>query len=263
MQKIFFYISLFIFISVLFSCNRRIRYIYNENDKFDTIYEYKVKSEPYRLKSNDVLHIKITTIDPDINNLFKIDEQSNDLTRSQGGGNFFLSGFTVNDTGYVQIPILGSLKASGLTVSEFRNDVISNTQDYLKEAIVNVKLVSFKISFLGEVLNTGTQYIYQDNIDILEAFARAGGVTEYADMRKVTVVRQEKDTRLVYNLDLTQRDILTSEKFYLYPDDIIIVEPVKAKIAQVNIRDYMFFLSALTSAITTTVIVINLFSNSN
>jgi polysaccharide export outer membrane protein len=260
MRKTIFYLSFFLFVLIIFSCNKRIRYIYQENFKSDTIYEYKVISEPYKLKPNDVLHIKITTTNPDINNLFKIDEQANNLSSSQGGGNFFLSGFTVNDSGMVQIPILGDLKASGKTVYEFRNEVIGKTQEYLKEAIVNVKLVSFKISFLGEVLNTGTQYIYQDNIDILEALARVGGVTEYADMRKVTVVRQEDDNRLVYKLDLTNRDLLISEKFYLYPDDIIIVEPIKAKIAQMNVRDYFFFFSAISSVLSTTVIVISLFS---
>ncbi len=263
MQKNLFYIFLFLLSSSLFSCNRHIRYIQKEKGNADSVSVYTVNSEPYRLKPNDVLHIKITTIDPDINNLFKIDEQNNDLTRSQGGGNFFLSGFTVNDTGMVQIPILGVLEAKGKTVTEFRNEVISKTHEYLKEAIINVKLVSFKVSFLGEIMNTGTQYIYQDNIDILEALSRAGGVTEYADIRNVMVVRQENDKRIVYQMDLTRRDILISEKFYLYPDDIVIVEPIKAKIAQMNIRDYMYFLSAMTSVISTTAIVINLFSNSN
>jgi polysaccharide export outer membrane protein len=261
MQKNLFYISLILLSASLFSCNRHIRYIQKEKGSADSVNVYKVNSEPYRLKPNDVLHIKITTIDPDINNLFKIDEQNNDLTRSQSGGNFFLSGFTVNDTGMVQIPILGVLEAQGKTVTEFRNEVISKTHEYLKEAIVNVKLVSFKVSFLGEIMNTGTQYIYQDNIDILEALSRAGGVTEYADIRNVMVVRQENDERIVYQMDLTRRDILMSEKFYLYPDDIVIVEPIKAKIAQMNIRDYMYFLSAMTSVISTTAIVINLFSN--
>jgi polysaccharide export outer membrane protein len=112
-------------------------------------------------------------------------------------------------------------------------------------------------------LNAGTQYVYQDNIDILEALARAGGVSEYADMRNVTVVRQKNDKRLVYKLDLTERDILTSEKFYLYPDDIVIVEPIKAKIAQMNVRDYFFFFTSLSSVLSTTVIIINLLSNPN
>ncbi len=263
MQKQSFFFIFLLTISLLFSCNNRIRYIYKEKDNFDTVYEYKVISEPYRLKPNDVLHIKITTTNPEINSLFKIDEQANDISRTQGGGNFYLSGFTVNDSGQVQIPILGNLEANGKTVYEFRNDVVLKTQEYLKEAIVNVKLVSFKISFLGEVLNTGTQYVYQDNIDILEALARAGGVSEYADMRNVTVVRQKNDKRLVYKLDLTERDILTSEKFYLYPDDIVIVEPIKAKIAQMNVRDYFFFFTSLSSVLSTTVIIINLLSNPN
>ncbi len=255
----------FLLISVLIlihfsSCNRHVRYIYKEDQKADTVYTYSIKSEPYRLKPNDVLQIKIITPDPDINKLFKIDEQSNNINQNMNGSNFYLSGFTVNDTGYVQIPVLGNIKAEGKTVSEFRSDVTTKTHQYLKNAIVNVKFVSFKISFLGEVNNKGPVYIYQDNIDILEAVSRAGGVSDYADMRNVTVVRNENNMRLVYKLDLTQRKLLTSDKFYLYPDDIIIINPIKAKIAQMNFKDYFFFFSAVTSALSTTAIIINLFA---
>ncbi len=243
------------------SCNRRIRYIFNKDQKVDTVYKYQVQSEPYKLKSNDVLHVKINTTDEDINKLFQIDNQQSNNSRNNSGGEFYLTGFTVNDSGYVQIPILGSIPAQGKTVQEFRSDVTLKTFEYLNDAIVNVKFVSFKVSFLGEVNNEGSIFIYQDNIDILEAIARAGGISEYGNLSNVTVIRQEKDERLVYKLDLTKRELLTSNKFYLYPDDVIIVEPVKAKMVQMNFRDYLFFFSALSSTLTTTVIVINLFSS--
>ncbi len=246
------------FVILVSSCNKRVRYIHKKNQEKDTIYSYNVNSGKYKLKPNDVLHIKINTTDENINKLFKIGNEAGNNNRGNNGGEFYLSGFTVNDTGYVQIPILGILPAAGKTVSEFRSDVTSKTHEYLNDAIVNVKFVSFKISFLGEVNHAGPIYIYQDNIDILEAIARVGGITGYADLTKVTVVRKEKDKRIVYQLDLSKRELLTSQKFYLYPDDIVIVEPIKAKIAQMNIRDYLFFLSALSSALTTSVLIINL-----
>jgi len=247
-----------ILIIISSSCNKRVRYIYKKDTNQDTIYTYNVSSSKYKLKSNDVLHIQISTTDEDISKLFQVGDLSGNNSRSNNGGEFYLSGFTVNDTGYVQIPILGSLPAEGKTVAEFRSDVTSKTHEYLNDAIVNVKFVSFKISFLGEVNRKGPVYIYQDNIDILEAVARAGGVTGYADLSKVTVVRKGENQRIVYQLDLSDRELLTSQKFYLYPDDIIIVEPIKAKIAQMNIRDYLFFLSAFSSALTTVVLIINL-----
>ncbi|MCF6366006.1 MAG: polysaccharide export protein [Bacteroidales bacterium] len=256
-------ITVIILVMLSTSCNRRIRYIYKENQKNDTVYLYNVKSEPYKLKPNDVLHVKINTTDPEINKLFRLDEAGSSQNRSNNGGEFYLTGFTVNDSGYVQIPILGSILAENKTVQEFRSDVTEKTYKYLNNAIVNVKFVSFKISFLGEVNNEGSVFIYQDNIDILEAVSRAGGITEYGNMSKVTVVRKENNKRLVYNLDLTKRELLSSNKFYLYPDDIVIVEPIKAKIVQMNFRDYLFFFSALSSALTTTVIVISLFSTGN
>ncbi|NPA68941.1 MAG: hypothetical protein GXO50_10070 [Chlorobi bacterium] len=261
MKRILFFLLTVTLIIIFGSCNRRVRYIYKEDQKADSIYVYPVKSEKYRLKPGDVLHIKIITTEQKINNLFKIDEQTNNLNQNMNGGNFYLSGFTVNDTGYVQIPVLGALKAEDKTVTEFRSDVTAKAHEYLKDAIVNVKLVSFKLSFLGEVTHKGPVYIYQDNIDILEAVSRAGGVTDYADMSNVTVVRNQDGKRLVYKLDLTNRNLLTSDKFYLYPDDIIIVNPLKTKIAKLNLKDYFFFFSALSSMISTTALIISIFSN--
>ncbi|NPA44024.1 MAG: polysaccharide export protein [Chlorobi bacterium] len=253
------YILIFSILIFLFaSCNKSVRYIYDGEQDVDSTYMYQVKSSKYKLKPNDVLHIQISTTDEEISKLFKVGDLGGNNSRSNNGGEFYLSGFTVNDTGYVQVPILGFIPAAGKTVAEFREDVTRRTHEYLTDAIVNVKFVSFKISFLGEVNRKGPIYIYQDNIDILEAVARAGGVTEYANIKKVTVVRKEEDKRIVYNLDLSDRNLLTSQKFYLYPDDIIIIEPVKAKIAQVNIKEYMFFLSAISSALTTVVLVLNL-----
>ncbi len=260
MKHISFLILSVLILVVFSSCNRKVRYIYNNNQNIDSVYTYPVKSEPYRLKPNDVLQIKIVTTEPDINTLFKIDERVNNNNQNASASNFYLSGFTVNDTGYVEIPILGNIEADGKTVSEFRNEVTSKTHQYLKNAIVNVKFVSFKISFLGEVNNKGPVYIYQDNIDILEAVSRAGGVSDYADMQNVTVVRNENNKRLVYKINLTQRALLTSDKFYLYPDDIVIINPIDAKIAKMNLRDYFFFFSALSSTISTTALIINLFA---
>lgn len=254
--------KIFIFLIVssvilLNSCNKRIRYIYKKDQALDSVFSYKTNSKEYILKPNDLLHINIITTDKKINELFQVGDLSGNNSRSSSGGEFYLSGFTVNDSGYVQIPILGSVLATGKTVPQFRADVTSKTHEFLNDAIVNVKFVSFKISFLGEVKHEGPIYIYQDNIDVLEAVARAGGITEYGNMEDVTIVRKAKGNRIVYKLDLTNRALLSSERFYLYPDDIVIVKPVKGKTVKANLRDYVFMLSAISTSITTVVLVLS------
>ena len=259
MNKIYFLTVITISVLIFSSCTRKMKYIYKEEKLSDSIHVYNVKSEKYKLKSYDVLNIKIVTTEPKINELFEINGQKNNSNQSESS--LYLSGFSVNDSGYVQIPIIGTLKAAGKTVTQFRSELTKKTHEFLKEAIVNVKLVSFKISFLGEVNNKGPVYIYQDNIDVLEAVSRAGGVTDYADMKNVTVIRNSQNKRLVYKLDLTRRELLTSEKFYLYPNDIIIVDPVKSKIARINFQDYFFFFSALSSALSTTALILSIVRN--
>jgi polysaccharide export outer membrane protein len=243
------------------SCNsKNLKYLTNNNRQIsDTVRHFENTSNTdYRLRKDDLLYIKILTTDEKINLLFNIGENSTNTTRSGQGGEFFLSGFTVNDSGYIKVPVLGDFKVIGKNMNEVRKMVQDRTDKYLIKAITDVKFVSFKITFLGETRSQGPIYIYQEKIDFLEAIGRAGGVTDFGDIKHIKVIRPTEKGYSEFFVDLTDPVILNSSNLYLYPNDIVIIDPIKNKAFRNTAQDYFMLVSILTSAISTVFLILNL-----
>jgi len=251
-------ILLTILVILLFpSCiSKTIKYIQDKDEIFEQVYEYENIPADYKIKKQDILYVKITSTNKDINEYFNLSARTN--TTNIQNSNFYLDGFTVSDSGYIKVPVLGELQVEGLTVKEANDLLQQKTDEHLNNAIANLKLVSFYIDFLGEVHKQGRVTVMQDNINILDALAMAGGINDYGDKRNVLVVRKTKDGTKTFRVDLTQRDLLTSDKFYLLPYDMVIVEPVANKTFRMNITDYTLILTTLTSTITMVLLILNL-----
>jgi polysaccharide export outer membrane protein len=247
------YLLFFVSLSVILnSCNTKsIKYFEHKNrSQNDSVWFYpNGVQEEYKLHINDLLYIKILTTDNRINALFNIGENASNNSRSSQGGEFFLSGFTVNDTGYIKVPVLGDFKVVGKTMPEVRKMVQARTDELLIKAITNVKLVSYKISFIGEVNTQGSILIYQERIDFPEALARVGGLTEYADIKHVKVLRPDSNGYTEFYVDLSDINFLKSQNIYLYPNDLVIVDENKNKAFRNATQDYFMLVSMLTSTI--------------
>lgn len=251
---------LFIILVVLLfpSCiTKSIKYIQDKNEVFEQIYEYENVPSDYVIQKQDILYIKISSTNKDINEYFNIEKTMTANTNPQNLS-FYLDGFTVNDTGYIKLPVLGSIKVEGLTVKEANQRLQEKTDQHLNNAIANLKLVSFYIDFLGEVNKQGRITVLQDNINILDAIAMAGGISDFGDKTNILIVRKTKNGTKTFRVDLTKRSLLNSDKFYLLPYDILIVEPVANKTFRMNITDYTLILSTLSSTITMILLILNL-----
>jgi polysaccharide export outer membrane protein len=249
-------------ILILSSCNKKYTYLYQKDYSKDSSVIFTEKSELYKLKTNDVLHISITSNNEELTKQFKVDKQdNNNLSSNSGGGNFYLTGFTIDPNGDIEIPVLGKIHVGGKTISEARQTIIEKTNEKLVDAIVNVKLVSFKFSTLGKFNSEKTVYIYQEKINILEAISTAGGLSQYADLRKIQVLRENENGKELFNVDLTNQSLLSSNKFYIYPNDIIIAGSLKSNSFRMNLQEYMYILSALTTSVSTIVLILQLKSN--
>jgi len=128
----------------------------------------------------------------------------------------------------------------------------------INDAIVAVKLVSFRVTFLGEVAQQGTHTFYRDRLNILEAIANIGGITDYGNKQNVMLVRTINGNSKVFRLNLADRKILESQFYYLVPNDILVVEPIKFKTNQTAISNLSFYLSAITSTLTALFLVSNI-----
>jgi len=182
----------------------------------------------YRIQPGDNLYIRVVTLDETTNLLL------NPLVSGNGnvGGNdasIYLQSFTVNEAGYLEFPMIGEIFVRNMNVDEIRDAITEQLAEYLKELVVVVKLVNFNITLLGEVTIPGTYKIYQTNINLFEAISLARDLTDFANRNKIAVIRQTKAGSSVNYVDITNKDILASDFYYLKPNDIIYAQPVKGK----------------------------------
>jgi polysaccharide export outer membrane protein len=169
------------------------------------------------------------------------------------GGDLYYSGYTIDRHGNVRIPYLGEINVLGYTVKEVREKIESELPKYLvkvEESIfVTVKLGGIQFLVIGEVGRGGTINLAQNQVSIFDAIANAGGITEYGNREKVTIIRKTLDGVKKYELDLTKMDIFNSEHFYIQPNDIIYVYPINRKawgLGTTGLQTFQTLLSVVT-----------------
>ena len=194
----------------------------------------------HKLKEGDILHIKIIGVQEESFNIFNIENNANNNQTTSA--NLFLNGFTVDSEGNIEIPILGKIYIKGLNVEESKRKIQNRADDFLFKSTVIVKHINFEITILGEVNNPGTYKVYKDNITILEALGLSGDLTDYANRKKVKLIR---DNKIIY-LDLTKVETLYSKNFILKSDDVLYIEPMKnVRLRSSNAQIYISAISSI------------------
>jgi polysaccharide export outer membrane protein len=203
----------------------------------------------YRVQPNDVLSIKVkSSTDAQVSDLFNI-TTTNQVSQFSNPGSLYLEGYSVDETGRIMLPILGTLTVQNLTIEEVQALIQLNADKYLKGAIVIVKMLSFKITVLGEVNNPGYHYVYNNQATLLEALGLAGDLTQFGNRKNVKLIRQVPRGSEVVLLDLRDPNLLKSKYFFLMPNDVVYVEPFKARNKRLNLENLALLFSALTTAI--------------
>jgi polysaccharide biosynthesis/export protein len=235
------------------SCIQRKHLLYlHEGEK--TGETYNITPPQYKIQPGDVLHVKILTIDKALQEI--VEKQATQIERVVlNEASLYLSGYVVNEDGAISLPLFGLLEVAGQSVSEIAATIQKEVDEFYRDASVDVKLLSFKITILGEVVRPGTFYVYQDHLNVFEAIGKAGNMTDLAK-REVLLVRQTPKGTETMRLDLADSKILASEGFYLLPNDIIIVEPGHGKSFRMNVPIFTLSFSALSALL----LIINYFS---
>ncbi len=248
------YTLIVLFSMTLFSCSKKILYL-NDLQPEQTL---KFNYSNYTLKPYDYLFISIQTTDQEVNKLFSqfLKNQIVGISNSQYSNNNLLYSYMINDSGYIYLPLFGQIKAAGLTLEQFENKLQNIVNKVLTNSIVKVRLVSFRVYFIGEV-NTSLIF-YRNHVNILEAISRIGGVPYSADKRHVYVLRRQDSVYKVFTIDLTTKNVIKNRNFFLQPNDIIYFKPRKIRLVQLNIKDYFIFASAISSVISLTTLIITL-----
>ena len=156
-------------------------------------------------------------------------------------------GYTVSEKGYIQLPILGDVLVAGSTASELQTRLKGDLKKYLNSANVNVKIMNFKVSVMGDVMRPDVFKVANSKITVLEALSLAGDLNITALRKNVLLVREVNGKRTYKNIDLTSASLFQSDAYYLKNNDVLYVQPDKTKFAQVDrgYRSWSLILSAL------------------
>lgn len=223
--------TLYFFLLLLFtSCSKRNLTYFSNLDNQEVYTETIEKGEQPTIQPDDILDITVSSLSPEANSLFNIGTMPNvnSLDRNYQSQST-TSGFLVNNEGYIDYPILGKIKLGGLTKEETKQKLQALLEDYLKNPIVNIRFLNYRITVIGEVTNPSTFILASEKINILTALGMAGDLTVFGKRENVLLIREEDGKRTMARLNLNDREVLNSPYFYLQQNDIIYVEPVTSK----------------------------------
>lgn len=219
------------------------------------------------IQPKDMLSIIVSTKDPELAAIFNLSVQANraGVPIFSSAYNQYLSGYVVDNNGDIDFPVLGKIHAAGLSRWALQEKIVRELteRDLLKDMVVTIEFMNFKVSVLGEVKNPGTYSIEGDKVTVLEAIAMAGDLTIYGLRDEVYVIREENGERQNFKLDLRSKDIFNSPAYYLRQNDIIYVQPNEVRagqstINQNNVRSISLWLSITSLLTSISILVVNL-----
>lgn len=188
------------------------------------------------IQKNDLLSITVSSLNTKATETFNAPNTATVQSTSGGAGGLQATGYLVDQDGFIQFPILGKIKATGLTKKALTDNITKSLIDtkQLLDPIVNIRYLNYRVTVLGEVAHPTVVNVPNEKITLLEAIGLAGDLTLYAKRDNVMILREENGQRIVKRLDLNSNEILTSPYFYLKTNDIVYVEPNRSRIRSTN-----------------------------
>lgn len=220
-------------LTLFFSCisPRSAIYMQNKsgNKNYTNVYtKAKVITEKYQIQTNDYIYIRVITDNEKVAAYYNISGGNNSYMMTQQAGSRFMS-YLVDDKGEIDFPSLGKIPVKGLTRSEVKQKLTEILKPQIDNFTLMVELTNTYFIILGEA-HAGIYQMTKDQITIYEAIAMSGDLSIYSKRKQVKIIRPTiSGISIVKTIDLTDKNLLDSEESYIYPNDIIYVEPMKAK----------------------------------
>jgi polysaccharide export outer membrane protein len=232
-----FYILLLV--PIIFSCvsNKKILYLQStDTDLYgpgspDTVLRaHDILPFEYKLQHEDVLSIEISSLTPEEYDFFSQGLPQNQTTVSSTLSGGALYGYLIDKNGEIEFPVVGKVKFAGLNIYQAEDKVKAIAEEYLEEPVVKVRLLNFRFTVVGEIPSRGrTINTYNNRMSMMEAIGMAGGLGELADLQNVKIVRQVENNATVIYVNLLDEKFIESPYYYVHPNDIIVVPPLKQR----------------------------------
>ena len=225
---------------------------FQEQKKEESVDEYINIRPEKKIQPFDNIFVKVSSIDEKTASIFA------DQARVSGQDINLIS-YTVDQSGYLNFPFVGLIYIKDLTLNEAQQKIQGEVSQYLSNVSIIVKFVNNTVAVLGEVDRPGEYSFYKDQITIFQALSFANGIDDFGNKTNVTLIRESQNKINYYYLDLTNKDIVASEYYYIIPNDIIVVKPIRQKYRNLSPVNWPIFLTTITTAATLYL----LFFNSN
>jgi len=223
---------------------RKLTYLQHEGTGNDII--NSASPPPYTIKPYDNLYIRIMTPDPKLADMFNaIPGSMTGISMTEQSADML--SYTVDGDGNIKLPYAGKIMAAGKTIDMVTDDVDKILKAYIADAAVTVKLVNNYVSLLGEFQRPGKYLIYKERLNIFQALAMAGDLGNFSNRQKIQIIRQTEGGNLIKEFTLNDRSIMTSDFYYVMPNDVIYAEPMKGRFFRMDQFPYGVILSALTT----------------
>jgi polysaccharide export outer membrane protein len=222
MNRGFIYLLL-IFIFSSCASKKDLYYFQDINDiEIQNSYEY------LSIQPGDILDIQISALNPESVIIF---ERQSDISQQNGAlQNLAIYGYLVGNDNTITLPLIGSISTFNLNTSSLSDEIINKLSPYIKDPSVNVRILNFRVSILGEVNNPGTYTLIEERVSIPQALGLAGDLTINGDRNNVLLIRDIDGKKVNQFIDLTKSEIFNSSNYFLKQNDVLYVRPNNAKI---------------------------------
>jgi len=225
---------------------------------------FNFETSSYILKTGDAVGLEVFSFNPqvvlDLSGLIKQQSNTNmnQVRNSNGSDIFYLSGYTLDDSGNISIPMVGNIQIGGLTFAEASMEVQRRLGEYYKDVFVKVNFGGIRFTIFGEVRMPGKYTALQSRMNLFEVLAIAGDFSDFAKRDKVHIIRNNKNGAKTITVNLLDKNILKSPYFFIETNDIIYIEPLTKKYTGFGLNAGQG-IATVFSAITMTFLVLNFF----
>jgi polysaccharide export outer membrane protein len=216
---------------------------------------------PYVIRPHDQLLIRVNAFTGSTEEFISREMSTQNRVSRQDyePPSIYFNSYSVTDSGYISLPLLDKVKVTGMTNSDLKEFLDEAYKPYLKLVSTTVKLANSRVTIIGEVEDPGVHYLYQEQNTLMDVIGLAGDFTDFANRKKVKVVRQTEFGAKSVVLDLSRPEFFESEFFYAQPHDVVYIEPVKSKSFDVSARSVGLILSGISLA----TLIVNVFVRRN
>lgn len=180
------------------------------------------------IQPGDILDIQIKALNPESVLIFQ--RQAVLMQQNVQFQNRAIDGYLVGDDNSINLPLIGSISTFGLNTSSLSEEIVNKLTPYIKDPSVNVRILNFRVSILGEVTRPGTYTFLEERVSVPQAIGQAGDLTINGDRNNVLVLRDMDGNKTSQFIDLTKSDFINSSNYYLKQNDVLYIRPNNAKV---------------------------------